>query len=110
MPTRKTYNGAFKARVALEMLKGQRTANEIGAAYGIHPVQAAQCVSAHARCQRSAQDRCHWIRGCVTTGSDLGDSGRTADRNRERRLVCGGPSAWRRDDAESNWTWRRREP
>lgn len=42
MPKRKIYNGAFKARVALEMLKGQRTANEIGAAYGIHPVQAAQ--------------------------------------------------------------------
>jgi transposase-like protein len=42
MPTRKTYSGAFKARVALEMLKGQRTANEIGTAYGIHPVQAAQ--------------------------------------------------------------------
>ena len=42
MPTRRTYSGAFKARVALEMLKGQRTANEIGAAYGIHPVQAAQ--------------------------------------------------------------------
>jgi transposase-like protein len=42
MPKRKTYDGAFKARVALEMMKGQRTANEIGAAYKVHPVQAAQ--------------------------------------------------------------------
>ena len=42
MPKRRVYSGEFKARVAVEMLKGQRTRNEISAAYRIHPVQAAQ--------------------------------------------------------------------
>ncbi len=42
MPKRKTYSGAFKAQVAIEMLKGQRTSNEIAGAYSVHPVQAAQ--------------------------------------------------------------------
>jgi transposase-like protein len=34
---RKTYPPAFKARVALEALKGQRTINEIASEYGVHP-------------------------------------------------------------------------
>lgn len=42
MPKRKVYSGEFKARVALEVLKGQRTVNEIAAAHEIHPGQAQQ--------------------------------------------------------------------
>ena len=42
MPKRKVHSGEFKARVALEMLKGRRTANEVASTFGIHPVQAAQ--------------------------------------------------------------------
>lgn len=34
---RKRYNGEFKARLALEVVKGQRTLNEIASEYGIHP-------------------------------------------------------------------------
>src|SRR5262245_27329313 len=34
---RKTYTTAFKVKVALEAIKGQRTINEIGAYYGVHP-------------------------------------------------------------------------
>ncbi len=34
---RKSYPPAFKARVALEALKGQRTINEIASEYGVHP-------------------------------------------------------------------------
>lgn len=34
---RKTYPPAFKARVALEALKEQRTINEIASEYGVHP-------------------------------------------------------------------------
>jgi transposase-like protein len=34
---RKAYTAAFKARVALEALKGDRTANELAAQHGIHP-------------------------------------------------------------------------
>jgi putative transposase len=36
---RKRYSAEFKARVALEVLKGQRTLNEIASDYGVHPTQ-----------------------------------------------------------------------
>jgi putative transposase len=43
MPTpRKHYSNDLKARVALEAIKGQKTANEIAAEYGVHPTQIAQ--------------------------------------------------------------------
>jgi len=39
---RKRYDAALKARVALEALKGQRTTNEIGSVYSVHPNLVAQ--------------------------------------------------------------------
>jgi transposase len=33
---------AFKKKIAIEALKGERTVNEIAKEYGIHPVQMAQ--------------------------------------------------------------------
>lgn len=39
---RKSYSGELKAKVALEAIKGQRTANEIAAKYGVHPNQVSQ--------------------------------------------------------------------
>jgi putative transposase len=39
---RKRYSAETKAKVALEAIKGQRTANEIAADYGVHPTQIAQ--------------------------------------------------------------------
>lgn len=39
---RRRYSAEFKARVALEAIRGQRTSNEIASAYGIHPEQVAQ--------------------------------------------------------------------
>jgi transposase-like protein len=39
---RKRYSAELKARVALEAIKGQKTANEIAAEYGVHPSQIAQ--------------------------------------------------------------------
>ena len=36
---RKRYDGSFKARVALEAIRGDRTVVEIAAAYGVHPNQ-----------------------------------------------------------------------
>jgi transposase len=36
---RKSYDGSFKARVALEAIRGDRTVAEIAAAYGVHPNQ-----------------------------------------------------------------------
>ncbi len=39
---RKRYSAEFKARAALEGLKGQRLNNEIAAELGVHPVMLAQ--------------------------------------------------------------------
>ena len=40
MPTqRKQYTATFKAKVALEAIKGQKTINELASEYSIHPNQ-----------------------------------------------------------------------
>ena len=39
---RKRYSADLKAKVALEAIKGQKTANEVAAEYGVHPTQIAQ--------------------------------------------------------------------
>ena len=36
---RKQYTGAFKAKIALEAIKGQRTVQELASGYGVHPSQ-----------------------------------------------------------------------
>jgi transposase len=36
---RKQYTGAFKGKIALEAIKGQRTVQELATAYGVHPNQ-----------------------------------------------------------------------
>src|SRR5918911_2634825 len=38
---RKRYSAEFKARVALEALKGHKTVNEFAGLYGVHPTQIA---------------------------------------------------------------------
>jgi putative transposase len=39
---RKRYSAEFKAKVALEAIKAERTANEIASSHGIHPNQLTQ--------------------------------------------------------------------
>lgn len=39
---RRRQSSEFKARVAVEALKGQQTLNELASAFGVHPVQIAQ--------------------------------------------------------------------
>ncbi|MDX8411053.1 MAG: transposase, partial [Mariprofundaceae bacterium] len=36
---RKSYSKEFKARVALDAIKGQKTVSEIASEYGVHPNQ-----------------------------------------------------------------------
>ncbi len=36
---RKRYSAAFKARVALDAVKGLKTVNELASTYGVHPTQ-----------------------------------------------------------------------
>src|ERR671925_2092765 len=38
---RKQYSAEFKARVALEALKGVKTVNKLASTYGVHPTQIA---------------------------------------------------------------------
>ena len=39
---RKTHDAAFKARVALEAVKGEKTIAQLGGEYGVHPNQIGQ--------------------------------------------------------------------
>jgi transposase-like protein len=39
---RRRHSSEFKARVALEAVKGQKTLNELATEFGVHPVQIAQ--------------------------------------------------------------------
>ncbi len=43
MSKRRNHDAAFKARVALEALKGARTVSELATAYGVHLVTAGVC-------------------------------------------------------------------
>ncbi len=36
---RKNFSGEFKAKVALEAIRGVKTVNEIGQLFGVHPTQ-----------------------------------------------------------------------
>ncbi len=42
MGKRRQHSAEFKARVALEAVKGQKTVNEIAREYEVHPVQVSQ--------------------------------------------------------------------
>ena len=39
MATRRQHSAAFKAKVAVAALWGDRTLSELGSVYGVHPVQ-----------------------------------------------------------------------
>jgi putative transposase len=39
MGQRKQFTAGFKAKVALEAIRGHRTTQEIGSIYGVHPTQ-----------------------------------------------------------------------
>jgi transposase-like protein len=42
MTQRKRYSAEFKARVALEAVKGHKTVHELASTYGVHPTPMVQ--------------------------------------------------------------------
>jgi transposase-like protein len=42
MTTRKQYSAAFKARVALDAIRGEKTLSQLGSQYKVHPIQIAK--------------------------------------------------------------------
>ena len=66
---RKKHSGAFKAKVALEAVKGERTLNELAAQFEIHPTQVVQ-----------------WKQRLVTGASDLFTGGVERDVAQEAEL------------------------
>ena len=49
MSKRRNHDAAFKARVALEALKGEKTAAELATAFGVHPTMSHQWKKGPAR-------------------------------------------------------------
>lgn len=66
---RKMHSGAFKAKVALEAVKGERTLNELAGHFEIHPTQIGQ-----------------WKQRLVSGASDLFTGGGTRDAVAEAAL------------------------
>ena len=58
--TRKQYSPKFKARVAIEAIRGEKTLNQRGSQFGVHPVQVA-----------------HWRKAALDHIEDLFLDGRT---------------------------------
>ena len=66
---RKKHSGAFKARVAVEALKGDRTLNELAGQFEVHPSQVVQ-----------------WKQRLVAGASDLFNGGVEHDAAQEAAL------------------------
>jgi transposase len=67
---RRLHSSAFKAQVALEAVKGQRTLNELASRFGVHPVQVAQ-----------------WKRQLLDASTGIFDSGSAGRREREQEQL-----------------------
>lgn len=69
---RKRHSGAFKAKVALEAVKGERTLNELASQFEIHPSQIVQWK------QRLVTGACDLFTGAVER--DAGHDAQLRDR------------------------------
>lgn len=67
---RRRHSSEFKARVALEALKGQKTLNELASEFGVHPVQIAQ-----------------WKRQLQDASAGIFESGAAGRREREQEQL-----------------------
>jgi transposase-like protein len=67
---RRRHSSAFKARVALEAVKGQKTLNELASEFGVHPVQITQ-----------------WKRQLLEASPGIFESGSASRREREQEQL-----------------------
>jgi transposase-like protein len=67
---RRRHSSEFKAKVALEALKGQKTLNELASEFGVHPVQIAQ-----------------WKRQLLEGSPSLFEDGRASRRERDQEQL-----------------------
>ena len=67
---RRKHSGEFKARVALEAVKGVKTLSELSSRYGVHPTVIA-----------------HWKRQLVEGASGVFDSGNGSGAKSEEELT-----------------------
>jgi putative transposase len=67
---RRRHSSAFKAQVALEAIKGQKTLNELASEFGVHPVQIAQ-----------------WKRQLLDASTGIFESGSPSRREREQEQL-----------------------
>ncbi len=63
---RRRYSAAFKFRVALEAVKGQKTVNELASEVGVHPTQISQ-----------------WKRALLASGTQLFSGHRERDQQEQ---------------------------
>jgi transposase-like protein len=82
---RRQHSGTFKAKVALEAIRGERTVNELTADYGVCPVQITQ-----------------WKRVALEALPDIFSSRRGAKHKEEETLKAVYPR--RSDSSKSSWT------
>ena len=66
---RKQYSGALKAKIAIEAVKGQRTIQEIGSHYEVHPNQVA-----------------HWKKQLLEQAPDIFSSGRIRSEEADEQV------------------------
>lgn len=67
---RRRHSSAFKAQVAVEALKGQKTLNELASLFSVHPVQIAQ-----------------WKRQLVDASPDIFEGGSASRRERDHEQL-----------------------
>lgn len=68
---RKRYSAELKAKIALEAIRGEKTANEIAAEYGVHPTQIANW-------KKQALDGLPTVFSTHSPGQDKNEQDRTA--------------------------------
>ena len=67
---RRRHSSEFKAQVALEAVKGQKTLNELASEFGVHPVQIAQ-----------------WKRQLLEASTGVFENGAAGRREREQEQL-----------------------